>query len=66
MKKVPMIIYKQDRRDALVITNKDMFSTMIPSITMFKDNVESLHCNYYSVYKLKDVLTDYDTRWFVE
>jgi len=66
MKKVPMIIYKQDRRDTLVITNKDMFSPMIPSITIFKDNKESLSCNTYSIYKLKEVLTDYNTKWFIE
>jgi len=36
LKKVPMIIYKQDRKDILVITYKNMFTTMIPSILYLK------------------------------
>jgi len=65
MKKVPMIIYKQDRKDTLVITYKDMFTTMIPSITIFKDNIETLTANTYSIYKLEDVLNDYKANWFI-
>ena len=64
MKKVPMIIYKQDRRDTLVITYKDMFTTLIPSITIFKDNIETLTAKTYSIYKLKDVLKDNKANWF--
>ena len=52
--KVPMVIYKQDRKDILVITYKDMFSTMIPSITIFKDKIETLGYKSYNIYKLKD------------
>ena len=64
-KKVPMIIYKQDRRDTLVITNKDMFSSTIPNITIFKDNKEKiLYTDTYSIYKLKDVLNDSKDNWF--
>jgi Holliday junction resolvase len=64
LKKVPMIIYKQDRKDILVITYKNMFTTMIPSITIFKDNKETLTSNTYSIYKLKDILTDRRENWF--
>ena len=64
LKKVPMIIYKQDRKDTLVITYKNMFTTMIPSITIFKDNKETLTSNTYSIYKLKDILTDRRENWF--
>ena len=65
MKKVPMIIYKQDRKDTLVITYKDMFTTLIPSITIFKDNIEALSANTYSIYKLKDIIDDYEEKWFM-
>ncbi len=64
MNKVPMIIYKQDRKDILVITYKDMFTTMIPSITIFKDNIERLTNINYSIYKLKDIIGDYKEKWF--
>ena len=65
MNKVPMIIYKQDRRDTLVITNYNMFTTNIPSITIFKDNKEKiLYTDTYSIYKLKEVLKDYKANWF--
>tara|TARA_A100001515_G_scaffold2396_2_gene2424 strand:+ start:1440 stop:1973 length:534 start_codon:yes stop_codon:yes gene_type:complete len=64
MNKVPMIIYKQDRKDILVITYKDMFTTMIPSITIFKDDVERLTNINYSIYKLKDIIADYREKWF--
>ena len=66
MKKVPMIIYKQDRRDILVITYKDMFTTLIPSLTIFKDNKETLQIDIYSIYKLKDILKDHLTNWFTD
>jgi len=66
MKKVPMIIYKQDRRNTLVITYKDMFTTMIPSITIFKDNIETLIAHTYSIYKLKDVIKDLKANWFTD
>ena len=59
-----MIIYKQDRKDTLVITYKDMFTTLIPSITIFKDNIETLTAKTYSIYKLKDVLKDNKANWF--
>ena len=59
-----MIIYKQDRKDILVITYKDMFTTMIPSITIFKDDVERLTNINYSIYKLKDIIADYREKWF--
>jgi Holliday junction resolvase len=65
MKKVPMIIYKQDRKDTLVITYKDMFTTMIPSISIFKDNIKTLSINTYSIYKLEDILKDYKANWFI-
>jgi len=65
LKKVPMIIYKQDRKDTLVITYKDIFTTMIPSINIFKDNKETLMSNTYSIYKLKDILKDKKERWFI-
>jgi Holliday junction resolvase len=64
MNKMPMIIYKQDRKDILVITYKDMFTTMIPSITIFKDNKEALTAHTYSIYKLKDIIEDYREKWF--
>ena len=64
MNKLPMIIYKQDRKDILVITYKDMFTTMIPSITIFKDDVERLTNINYSIYKLKDIIADYREKWF--
>jgi len=64
MNKMPMIIYKQDRKDILVITYKDMFTTMIPSITIFKDDVERLTNINYSIYKLKDIIADYREKWF--
>ncbi len=64
MNKVPMIIYKQDRKDILVITYKDMFTTMIPSITIFKDDPERLINITYSIYKLKDIIGDYKEKWF--
>ena len=64
MNKVPMIIYKQDRKDILVITYKYMFTTMIPSITIFKDDVERLTNINYSIYKLKDIIADYREKWF--
>tara|TARA_R110001583_G_scaffold53838_6_gene165577 strand:- start:120 stop:650 length:531 start_codon:yes stop_codon:yes gene_type:complete len=64
VKKVPMIIYQQDRKNILVITYKDMFTTMIPSITIFKDNVEKLTANTYSIYRLKDILNDYPRNWY--
>jgi hypothetical protein len=63
-KKVPMIIYQQDRKDILVITYKDMFTTMIPSITIFKDNIKTLSAHTYSIYKLKDILKDYSKNWY--
>ena len=63
-KKVPMIIYKQDRKDILVITYKNMFTTLIPSIDIFKDNIDTLSNKTYSVYKLKDLLNDYKANWF--
>ena len=66
MNKVPMIIYKQDRKDILVITYKDMFTTMIPSITIFKDNKQTLTSDTYSIYKLKDIINDYKNKWFTE
>ena len=59
-----MIIYQQDRKNILVITYKDMFTTMIPSITIFKDNVEKLTANTYSIYRLKDILNDYPRNWY--
>ena len=65
MNKVPMIIYKQDRKDTLVITYKDMFTTMIPSITIFKDNINTLTAHTYSIYKLKDILNDRIENWFI-
>ena len=65
LKKVPMIIYKQDRKDTLVITYKDMFTTMIPSITIFKDNINTLISHTYSIYKLKDILNDRIENWFI-
>jgi Holliday junction resolvase len=65
LNKVPMIIYKQDRKDILVITYKDMFTTMIPSITIFKDNKEALTAHTYSIYKLKDIIEDYREKWFI-
>jgi|TARA_R110002020_G_scaffold146881_6_gene321860 Holliday junction resolvase len=65
MKKVPMIIYKQDRKDTLVITYKDMFTTLIPSITIFKDIKEALTTKTYSIYKLKDIIEDYEEKWFM-
>ena len=64
MNKVPLIIYQQDRKDILVITYKDMFTTMIPSITLYKDNKEVLTVNTYSIYKLKDVIKDNRSNWF--
>ena len=64
MNKVAMIIYKQDRKDTLVITYKDMFTTMIPSITIFKDNINTLMGDTYSIYKLKDILKDRRENWF--
>tara|TARA_R110000824_G_scaffold209686_4_gene395551 strand:- start:424 stop:954 length:531 start_codon:yes stop_codon:yes gene_type:complete len=64
IKKVPMIIYQQDRKDILVITYKDMFTTMTPSITIFKDNIQTLTANTYSIYKLKDILTGNATHWY--
>ena len=63
-KKVPMIIYKQDRKDILVITYKHIFTTLIPSIDIFKDNIDTLSTKTYSVYKLKDLLNDYKANWF--
>ena len=65
LKKVPMIIYKQDRKDTLVITYKDMFTTMIPSITIFKDNINTLMAHTHSIYKLKDILKDRKENWFI-
>jgi Holliday junction resolvase len=65
MNKVPMIIYKQDRKDTIVITYKDMFTTMIPSITIFKDNINTLISHTYSIYKLKDILNDRIENWFI-
>ena len=65
LNKVPMVIYKQDRKDILVITYKDMFSTMIPSITIFKDNIETLGCKTYNIYKLKDIIDDHLEKWFI-
>jgi len=59
-----MIIYKQDRKDTIVITYKDMFTTMIPSITIFKNNINTLITDTYSIYKLKDILKDRKERWF--
>lgn len=64
MSKVPMIIYKQDRKDILVITYKNMFTTLIPSITIFKDDKQTLTANTYSIYKLKDIIDDYKEKWF--
>tara|TARA_R110002020_G_C16178785_1_gene764639 strand:- start:211 stop:747 length:537 start_codon:yes stop_codon:yes gene_type:complete len=64
LNKVPMIIYKQDRRDILVITYKDMFSTLIPSITIFKDSIETLTAHTYSIYKLKDIIAEHRGKWF--
>ena len=64
LNKMPMIIYKQDRKDTLVITYKDMFTTLIPSITIFKDNKETLISNTYSIYKLKYILNDRKENWF--
>ena len=63
--KVPMVIYKQDRKDILVITYKDMFSTMIPSITIFKDKIETLGYKSYNIYKLKDIIADQKENWFI-
>ena len=65
LNKMPMIIYKQDRKDILVITYKDMFTTMIPSITIFKDNKETLTPNTYSIYKLNDIIVDHKKKWFI-
>jgi len=66
MKKVPMIIYKQDRKDILVITYKDMFTSIIPSITIFKNQIQNLISDTYSIYKLKDILKDRRYKWFTE
>ena len=60
-----MIIYKQDRKDTLVITYKDMFTTMIPSITIVKDNINTLTSHTYSIYKLKDIINDRIENWFI-
>jgi Holliday junction resolvase len=65
IKKIPMIIYQQDRKDILVITYKDMFTTLIPSITIFKDSKEELlYSHTYSIYKLKDIIIDNISNWF--
>jgi len=66
MNKVAMIIYKQDRKDTLVITYKNMFTTIIPSITIFKDNINTLIPDTYSIYKLKYILKDKRENWFTQ
>tara|TARA_R110002020_G_scaffold379488_3_gene590736 strand:+ start:8791 stop:9306 length:516 start_codon:yes stop_codon:yes gene_type:complete len=56
--KVPLVIYKQDRKPTLAITTSDMFSDIHNSITFKREGKQ------YSMYYLDDVLKDNYTCWF--
>jgi len=55
--KLPLILYQQDRRDILAITQADVFPTDINKIKIYKEKE-------YEIFKLKDLLLRPDISWF--
>jgi|TARA_Y100000310_G_scaffold137913_1_gene136868 Holliday junction resolvase len=58
--KLPMIVFKQDRKPILIITYKDIFTNIDKYIQIHKEDPYRV----YRVYLFDDIIKSWDTMWF--
>ena len=62
--KIPMVIYKQDRQPTLAIVPNYVKVNMLQQYIEIQKQEDPFTLRVYRIYKLDDLLSDYDSMWF--
>ena len=62
--KIPMVIYKQDRQPTLAIVPNYVKVNMLQQYIEIQKQEDPFNLRVYRIYKLDDLLNDYDSMWF--
>ena len=61
--KIPMVIYKQDRQPTLAIVPNYVKVNMLQQYIEIQKQEDAFTLRVYRIYKLEDLLEDYDSFW---
>ena len=62
--KIPMVIFKQDRQPTLAIVPNYVKVNMLQPYIEIQKQEDPFTLRVYRIYKLEDLLEDYDSLWF--
>jgi Holliday junction resolvase len=62
--KIPMVIFKQDRQPTLAIVPSHVQTNKLQQYIEIQKQEDAFNLRVYRIYKLDDLLEDYDSLWF--
>ena len=62
--KIPMVIYKQDRQPTLAIIPNHVQTNILQPYIEIQKQEDPFTLRVYRIYKLEELLDDYDSLWF--
>ena len=62
--KIPMVIFKQDRQPTLAIVPSHVQTNKLQQYIEIQKQEDAFTLRVYRIYKLDDLLEDYDSLWF--